>query len=294
MSIKSKIQALIAAANAKTGESDATLTDAVQTLVDGYGQGGGGDSSLLNSLIDGTITSVNYSGSTIRNHAFNGCEQLETISAPDVTSIGGTAFNGCVKLKNPVFPKATTIGNGAFSYSGIEELTPTNFPLITSLGTSAFQGCTKLTRVFLPDVTIGHTVFALCSSLKTAVFKAFTYDTQFNGCTALEAADKTGSGSVAITAFNNCRTLTTLVLRSGTLCALSNTSALSRTPFASGGAGGTIYIPKALYDHLGDGSSSDYKAATNWSTIDGYGTITWAKIEGSIYETQYADGTPIE
>lgn len=43
MSIRSKIQALITAANAKTGESDTTLTDAVQTLVDGYGQGGGGD-----------------------------------------------------------------------------------------------------------------------------------------------------------------------------------------------------------------------------------------------------------
>lgn len=37
MSLKSKIQALITAANAKTGETDATLTDAVQTLVDGYG-----------------------------------------------------------------------------------------------------------------------------------------------------------------------------------------------------------------------------------------------------------------
>jgi len=40
MSIKSKIQSLITAANTKTGESDTTLTDAVQTLVDGYGQGG--------------------------------------------------------------------------------------------------------------------------------------------------------------------------------------------------------------------------------------------------------------
>lgn len=37
MSIKSKIQSLITAANATTGETDATLTDAVQTLVDGYG-----------------------------------------------------------------------------------------------------------------------------------------------------------------------------------------------------------------------------------------------------------------
>ena len=40
MSIRSKIQALITAANTVTGESDTTLTDAVQTLIDGYGQGG--------------------------------------------------------------------------------------------------------------------------------------------------------------------------------------------------------------------------------------------------------------
>lgn len=41
MTILQKIQSLLAAANAKTGESDSTLTDAVQTLINGYGQGGG-------------------------------------------------------------------------------------------------------------------------------------------------------------------------------------------------------------------------------------------------------------
>lgn len=52
MSIRNKIQALIAAANTKTGESDTTLTDAVQTLVDGYGQGGGGsDLSAVNVFV---------------------------------------------------------------------------------------------------------------------------------------------------------------------------------------------------------------------------------------------------
>ena len=37
MSLKSKIQALITAANAKTGKSDTDLTTAVQSLIDGYG-----------------------------------------------------------------------------------------------------------------------------------------------------------------------------------------------------------------------------------------------------------------
>lgn len=49
MSILSKLQALLTAANATTGETDTTLTDAVQTLVDGYGQGGGG-------VLTGSIT----------------------------------------------------------------------------------------------------------------------------------------------------------------------------------------------------------------------------------------------
>ena len=37
MSLKTKIQALITAANAKTGKSDTDLTAAIQSLIDGYG-----------------------------------------------------------------------------------------------------------------------------------------------------------------------------------------------------------------------------------------------------------------
>lgn len=39
-SVKTKIQGLIASANAKTGNTDADLTTAVNTLIDGFGQGG--------------------------------------------------------------------------------------------------------------------------------------------------------------------------------------------------------------------------------------------------------------
>lgn len=42
MTVTKKLQALLNASNAKTGESNTTLTDAVQTLIDGFGQGGGG------------------------------------------------------------------------------------------------------------------------------------------------------------------------------------------------------------------------------------------------------------
>lgn len=61
MSILSKIQALITAANATTGESDTTLTDAVQTLVDGYGSGGG---TLRTTHYHGTLS---YSNQVVYN-----------------------------------------------------------------------------------------------------------------------------------------------------------------------------------------------------------------------------------
>lgn len=58
MSIRSKIQSLITAANAKTGESDTTLTDAVQTLVDGYGQGGGGKVLLADYTASEDVSAI--------------------------------------------------------------------------------------------------------------------------------------------------------------------------------------------------------------------------------------------
>ena len=63
MSLKSKIQALITAANAKTGKSDTDLTAAVQSLIDGYGAAveqisftidDGGSGSETFSVVSGT------------------------------------------------------------------------------------------------------------------------------------------------------------------------------------------------------------------------------------------------
>lgn len=66
MSLLSKIQSLITAANNTTGESDATLTDAVQTLVDGYGQGGGTLPSSISKIDGGSFTFA-----TIQNSVYH-------------------------------------------------------------------------------------------------------------------------------------------------------------------------------------------------------------------------------
>ena len=136
------------------------------------------------------------------------------------------------------------------------------------------------------------------TALTVAVCPALTdktgYD-QYRGCTSLVSADF-GANLQKLDnwTFENCPALNTLILRrSNAITAMQGTSALSQTCFGSGKSGGTIYIPQSLYDHLGDNSALDYKHASNWSTFEGYGTITWAKIEGSYYETHYADGTVI-
>ena len=86
--------------------------------------------------------------------------------------------------------------------------------------------------------------------------------------------------------FTGCSVLKTLILRPASLVSLGNINNFNSTPFASGGTGGTLYVPQSLI--------SSYQSATNWSTILGYANNQILPIEGSIYETQYADGTPIE
>ena len=75
---------------------------------------------------------------------------------------------------------------------------------------------------------------------------------------------------------NGCTALKTIVLRSAGLCSLVNANALTGTPFASGGTGGTVYVPSALIE--------SYKTATNWSTLYAGGTCNFVAIEGSEYE----------
>ncbi len=195
-----------------------------------------------------------------------------SLSNTNITTIRSNCFRGMTSLQTVDFPNCATI-NGASFYQ-CSGLTAINFPNATTLAQNAFSYCTSLETVVLPKVTS-------------------TFNTIFNGCTSLKKFDLLGSLQITSSNFQNDAMLNLLIIRKTSILGLGNVNAFTGTPFANGGTGGTIYIPKALYDHLGDGTSSDYQSATNWSTIYGYGTITWAKIEGSQYENYYADGTPI-
>lgn len=197
--------------------------------------------------------------------------------------------------------EAIPTGGGGDTFAQICNKTITSYESteLLTIPTNTLRSNTTLTSIKAPNLeNLGS--YALGGFRGTVIaLPGFKGDGNndgyyFSGSTTLTTVDF-GPSLVRLSAnfFNGATNVNTLIIRKTTIPTMSNASAISTTKFKSGGTGGTIYIPKVLYDHLGDGGSLDYKAATNWSTVNGYGTITWAKIEGSQYENYYADGTPI-
>lgn len=186
----------------------------------------------------------------------------------------------------------TSLRYGAFWGTAIQHVI---LPNVTRTGGAIFRACSNLQSISANKCTKIDTYFAYYDRAITLVSLPLVNDVDFdsfNDCTALQIADFKG-GIIRANSLKNCSSLSTLILRNTTVPNLTTTGAFTGSSLDNGGNGCTIYIPKVLYDHLGDGSSSDYRNQTNWATVYGYGTITFAKIEGSIYETHYADGTPI-
>lgn len=246
----------------ENGTYDTTLKNEVVVNVP---SGGGGYS--LDDLADGTEPSGVLDISVpIRTYAFIMRSNITKVTGIS-TSVGTYAFHSC------------------------DNLTEVDLPNCTSVGTYCFYACSKLESVNMPNViTIGEYAFRN-SALPTIVLPKYGTNNGagvtnvFRDCKKLEAFDAYCTTSVINGAFQGDEKLSTIILRRSTLVNLDNIYAFAGSPFASDGTGGTLYVPQALI--------SSYQSATNWSTILGYTNNQILKIEGSIYETQYADGTPI-
>lgn len=220
-----------------------------------------------------------------------------------IASVTGTASTGGGDVGKLADGSITTFTDNTitrlqdYCFRSCTSLTSVTAESVTSIGVSSFDGCSALTSLMAHKISTirssAQYAFRQCKFAKVALPALSTVEANtFSGCTSMQVCDVKGS-TIRASAFTGCSALNTLIIRSTSVSALANVNAFSNTPFASGGAGGTIYIPKSLYDHLGDNTSYDYKKASNWTTVDGYGTITWAKIEGSHYETYYGDETAI-
>ena len=156
--------------------------------------------------------------------AFENCKNLESIDMPSLEEITGANFaNGCTSLLSVSFPKLRKAG---LSYQG-----------------STFDDCTSLKIAELPVLEIVES-------------------STFSRCSALEILDFHCVNTISSSSFYRCSALQTLIIRSETVCTLSNTSAFNGTPIASGT--GYVYVHKTLAD--GSDGVAAYQAATNWST----------------------------
>lgn len=218
-------------------------------------------------------------------------------SAVDVNVSGGGGYTDLEILTGAAPSGAVTIAptdaipfRAICARKNLTELTINYPPNITSSNTYAISdnsGLLKVTINGFKGTSLANYHITANSNLEEVYLSDFAGNLGPNALrqnSKLKVADVGSATAISQTCFYNDTLLDTLIIRSTNVPTLYATNAFQNTCFDSGKAGGTIYIPKSLYDHLGDGGSSDYKAATNWSTINGYGTITWAKIEGSIYE----------
>lgn len=237
------------------------------------------DSSQLNTDLTSIANAIRTKGGTSASLAF----PQGFVDAIDAIETGGGYDVDSFVSNPPVYPdgnvitlEATSIRQYAFAYIENGNKFKVFGPNVTYINQNAFRQCRMLEEAHFPALTSFH-----------ATNYIFTMPT--SGTRSLTLVDW-GKCNISGHWVDYCANLKTIILRKTTIATLGNVSqAFAGTPFASGGSGGSIYIPKVLFDHLGDGSSSDYKAATNWSTVDGYGTITWAKIEGSQYENPNGD-----
>ncbi len=237
---------------------DATLLDGMASLIESIEAGGGGDTSVEDGLVTREITSyTNSRVLKIGSNAFWGCSALTSVDLPAATSISNNAFWGCSALTSVDLPAATSISNNAFW--GCSALTSVDLPAATSISNNAFWGCSALTSVDLPAATsISNNAFYQCSALTSVDLPAATSisGSTFRSCSKLTTVNLPAATSISDGAFYQCSALTSVALRNTEkVCTLSNTSAFTYTPIASGT--GYIYVPDALVDQ--------YKAATNWS-----------------------------
>lgn len=140
---------------------------------------------------------------------------------------------------------------------------------VTSIGTQAFRNCTNLITAVFPDVVSlpGQYILSYCASLTGADF----------------GASLTRIGQAM---FERSTSFNTLIIRSASVPTFDSTNIFIYTCFKEGNAGGTIYVPSSLI--------SSYEENSVISTVLGWNSNNRiVAIEGSIYETQYVDGTPI-
>ena len=128
----------------------------------------------------------------IDSYAFKGCKYLDTINAPDVTTVRIQSFMNCTALNDINMPKLKNLSKECFRNCGELNNLPVDnftlipqyafahcsfsyisFPNVTEIYNYAFRGCPNLIEISLPalvDGCLGESVFSNCNLLEKVNF----------------------------------------------------------------------------------------------------------------------------
>lgn len=217
-------------------------------------KGGGGYSvdDIASKLVAGELQ---FSTDVIGAYSFYNDVGITSVDAPNVTTIGTYAFYNIGNITRINAPNVTTIGNYAFT---APKITSIDFPLCTSIGTNCFTNCPTITSINLPKLTaIPNSGFGYLGVSRLILPEAKSVgNSSLTNSKTLTYIDLPKCKSISNYGLRNNGKLATLILRSETMCTLSN-YALNST--AIWNKTGYIYVPAALIE--------SYAAATNWTKI---------------------------
>ena len=263
----SSLVAVADAIRAKTGKNESMeFPDGFVSEIEGISGGFDWDDFVNHTAPESIILDT---ATVIQKYMFAGTG-IQSISSDSVTEIKEYAFCECSNLKSVSFPNLTVMRNG----------TGTN----TNSNGQFFSGCDSIETLYLPKLqdVYGNYAFSVSSNMTKAAnpvvlpsirnlgvraFRQFNASVIDLGPNLVQIlADTFYNGSVPI-----------LILRGSAVVPAVSTDAINSLR--------AVYVHSALIE--------SYKTATNWSTRYNAGNITFHAIEGSQYETAYADGTPI-
>lgn len=255
-----------------------------------------GEDTLVEALHNRTTSVTDDTLTSIRSYGLASITSLTSVDFPNLQTINSYAFYNDYNLEMDgwQFPHAKTIGNYAFRYCyGItgDVVLPST---VTSIGQYSFASCKNIETFTATGAiaTFGTYTFAGASAdhkmtvreihlpnLGTSIALNLNFGsaTAANACQYLEVCDIGKAKSIAANTFANCYKLQTLIMRRTSVTTCANVSAFLNTPLRGRNSlTAKVYVPSALID--------SYKAASVWTTLNGYGYIEWCALEGSEYE----------
>lgn len=230
------------------------------------------DSTQLDADLTSVANAIRTKGGTSASLAF----PSGFVSAVNAISTGGTDYlEGYLRNNLASYENTNVTRLYGYALASATSLTSVKLPNVTQIDGYAFYNCgaTALSFQKLSSSGLGSYAFQNSKAIKL---------------------DLKGMTTIKVSTFSKSYSFNVLVLRrADAIVTLAGTNAFSDTPFASGKAGGTLYVPNSLI--------ATYQSASNWSTILGYTNNSIKSIESTHTDPNapfdmtlyYADGTAI-